>query len=126
MSRESPRFIAVFADGNYAVVNLLPDPAGELHGLQMLTNAGEVKLIELGSDLWMWVGDDKTGIPGPVNQVVDRVCRFPGARRPEEDIRGTIVFTGPRDDHGQLASLSRHWSNVVSIQSIEARAQRLG
>jgi hypothetical protein len=116
--------IVVFPDGHHAPANLLTDPAGERHGLQVLTGDDEVKLVELGPELWMWVGDDKFGRPGPVNPVVARVCRFPGARRPDEDIRGTVVFTGPRDEQGQLATLSTHWSGVVKVQSIEARGAR--
>lgn len=120
---ESPAaVISVSPDGYDATADLLPDPVGELRGLQMLVGAEELKVIVLGPDLWLWVSDDKFGLPGPVNVVVPRVCRFPGATRPTEDIHGTVVFTGPRNDQEQLTSLSTHWSNVIKIRSIEARA----
>lgn len=112
---ETIQVMWVTANGRAASAELRTDPDGQLPGLQMLVGSGEVKAVPLGPDLVMWVSDD--GIPGPVNLVVDHVCVFPGARMLVEDTYGAVVFTGDRDDQGQLMALSAQWRGVVERAS---------
>jgi hypothetical protein len=86
------------------------DADAQLVELCRLMSCRAVDTVPLQDDLLMFVDDEGYGEAVPVNRLASMMAEHvTGA-----DIHGTVIFTGPADERGDITSLPQEWLQFLT------------